>query len=169
VSAFYYPVRGIPTNAAEAIRTRRPYSATGDGRIYRPIVSVRVGRTDGRVPPLWVRLQIDTAADCIVLDGAVAAALLMQRPPGTADEPFRTAAGGIGAWLADVQLHLGLPTDRDSFDWMARVAFAAEGAFSDRVRSGVLGIGGGLERFSGLSLVLSPDGLAMPSVTLFTP
>lgn len=169
MSVFYYPVRGYPRDADEALRTRRPFSTTPDGRVYRPTIPVRVARADGLAPFLWLQLQIDTAADGIVLDGWVAETLGLERPADAAAEQFRTAAGGLGAWLAEVRLHLGIPTDRESFDWRATAAFAVAGTFPDRTRSGVLGIGGGLEQFLAISLVLSPLGSEMPSVTIFTP
>lgn len=64
---------------------------------------------------------------------------------------------------------LGYPQDASVFEWTAPVGFVPDDRLSVSVRSGILGIGGGLERFLRVELVLSPGGIEMPVVRIATP
>jgi hypothetical protein len=91
------------------------------------------------------------------------------RPPDAHEERLRTTAGIVVAWFAEVELHLGLPTDPYEFDWIAPVGFIRDEALPPAFPAGILGIGGGLERFLSTVPILSPDGPEAPAVRIFTP
>jgi hypothetical protein len=91
------------------------------------------------------------------------------RPANAHEERLRTAAGLVLAWFADVELHLGLPTEPYDFDWTTHVGFVRDEVLPAAFPAGIFGIGGGLERFLSTVLILSPDGPEAPAVRLFTP
>ena len=168
-----FPVPGLPPDLATARRTRRHFSTTADGRIYRPSLSVRVtvpgGPPVGRPTFRWVKAQIDTGADCCIFAQTLADAIGLSRQAETHEESLRTGAGLVVAWFADVQMHLGLPTDPYAFDWTAPVGFVRDDILPAAFPQGIFGIGGGLERFPRIELVLSPTAAEMPVVRIYTP
>jgi hypothetical protein len=99
----------------------------------------------------------------------VADRLGITRPADAHEERLRTAAGLVLAWFAEVDLHLGYPTDPYEFDWTAPVGFARDDVLPAAFPSGILGVGGGLERFLSTTLILAPGGPEMPVVRIFTP
>jgi hypothetical protein len=98
----------------------------------------------------------------------VAADLGIHRTADTYEQTLRTGTAVAVAWFADVDLHLGLPTDPYAFDWTAPVGFVRDDVLPAAFPSGILGVGGGLERFLSTALVLSPDGPEAPAVRVFT-
>ena len=169
MAMFEFPVRGAPRDLEEVRRNRKPFYTTSDGRLYRPYVEIRVA-TPGRLrPPRWYQLQVDAGADCCVFAQHVADQLGITRPPDAHEERLRTGAGLVLAWFAEVDLHLGYPTDRYTFDWTAPVGFVRDEVLPAAFPSGILGIGGGLERFQSTTLILTPDGPEMPVVRVYTP
>jgi hypothetical protein len=169
VGMFEFSVRGAPPSAAEAHRNRKPFHTTSDGRLYRPAVSIRVAAPNRPRPSRWYDLQLDAGADCCLFARRVADEIGIQRPPDAYEEQLRTGAGLVIAWFANVELHFGLPTDSHEFDWTAPVGFVRDDVLPAAFPSGILGIGGGLERFLSTVLILSPDGPESPVVRIYTP
>ena len=62
-----------------------------------------------------------------------------------------------------------MPSDPYEFDWTAGVGFVRDEVLPAAFPAGILGIGGGLERFQSTVLILSPDGPEAPAVRIFTP
>jgi hypothetical protein len=166
---FEFSIRGVPRDADEARRIRKPFNTTSDGRLYRPSVDVRV-RLPGQARRFrWINLQVDAGADCCMLAQQVADDIGLERPVGAYTQHLRTAAGVVTAWMSDVEMHLGWPTEVHQFDWKASVGFVSDEALPAAFPSGILGIRGGLERFLSTVLVLSPDGPEAPIVRIYTP
>jgi hypothetical protein len=169
MAMFEFPVRGVPKDRDLALRSRKPFNMTTDGRLYRPAVSIRVARPQGPRPQRWITIQLDAGADCCVLAQHVADEIGIVRAADAYEEPLRTGAGLVVAWFAEVELHLGLPTESREFDWAAPVGFVRDDVLPAAFPSGILGIGGGLERFLSTVMILSPDGPEAPVVRIYTP
>ncbi len=165
---FEFWVHGVPSDRDAARRDRKPFNTTPDGRIYRPYVWVRVAAPGRPSPPRWYEFQVDCGADCCVFARRVADEIGITRPPDAYEEQLRTGAGLVLAWFAEVDLHLGLPTDPYEFDWTAPVGFARDEVLPRAFPAGILGIGGGLERFLSTTLILAPGGPEAPVVRVFT-
>src|SRR5262245_29165290 len=116
---FEFPVHGVPSDRDGARRHRKPFNMTFDGRIYRPYAWVRGAAPGQPRPPQWCELQVDCGADCCVLAQWVADKIGITRPSDAYEEQLRTGAGLVLAWFAEVDLHLGLPTEPYEFDWTA--------------------------------------------------
>jgi hypothetical protein len=166
---FEFPVPGVPLDPQAARRDRKPFNTTPDGRLYRPYVRLRVAAPGRPRPPWWIEVQLDSGADCCIFAQHVADRLSITRPADGHEEHLRTGAGLVVAWFAEVDLHLGYPTDPYTFDWTAPVGFVRDDILPAAFPSGILGVGGGLERFLSITLILAPDGAEMPVVRLVTP
>jgi hypothetical protein len=169
MAMFEFPVRGVPNDRELALQSRRPFNMTSDGRLYRPSVSIRVANPGRLRPKRWITIQLDAGADCCVLAQHVADQIGITRAHDAHEEQLRTCGGLVIAWFADVELHFGLPTDPHEFDWTAPVGFVRDDILPAAFPSGILGIGGGLERFISTVLILSPDGPESPVVRIYTP
>lgn len=106
---------------------------------------------------------------CVLLKDWIATALGIIRPPSAAECGFHTATGTFSAWFTTVALRLGYPNTPNPFEWLAPVGFVPEGRLPESAGQGIFGIGGGLERFLRVELVLSPHGIEMPVVRIATP
>lgn len=166
---FEFSVPGVPPNLAAAQRERKPFNTTSDGRLYRPAVNIRIAAPGRPQPPWWCYVQLDAGADCCLFARRVADEIGIRRAPEAYEEQLRTCAGLVIAWFAEVELHFGLPTDPHEFDWTTSVGFVRDDVLPAAFPSGILGIGGGLERFLSTVLVLSPDVTEAPVVRIFTP
>jgi hypothetical protein len=169
VGMFEFPAHGVPRDAAQARRDRKLFNTTSDGRLYRPSVNVRIAAPGHPRPPRWPELQLDSGADCCFIAQWVADDIGIERPADAYEEQMRTGAGLIIAWFAEVELHLGLPTDPYQFDWTTPVGFVHDDVLPTAFPAGILGIGGGLERFLSTVLILSPDTSEAPVVRIYTP
>lgn len=166
---FEFPAFGMPQDAAQARRERKPFYTTSDGRLYRPSVHIRIAGRGRPRSPRWHRVQLDAGADCCLFGQWVAERIGITRPADAYEERLRTGAGPVIAWFAEVELHLGYPTDRYQFDWTAPVGFVRDDVLPPTFPAGILGVGGGLERFLSTTLILSPDGPEAPAVRIYTP
>jgi hypothetical protein len=166
---FEFTIHGTPHDREAARRDRKLFNTTSDGRIYRPPIWVRAAAPGQPRPPRWYEVQLDTGADCCVFARRVADEIGLQRPADAHEERLRTCAGLVVAWFAEVELHLGYPTDPYEFGWTASVGFVRDDVLPAAFPSGILGIGGGLERFQSTTLILSPDGPDAPAVRVYTP
>jgi len=153
----------------QAQRNRKPFQSTSDGRLYRPYVDIRIGGRSRLRPPRWCRVQVDCGADCCVLAERIADDIGIAKPADAHEERLRTCAGLVIAWFAEVELHLGMPNDPYQFDWTAHVGFVRDEVLPVAFPAGILGIGGGLERFLSTVLIPSPDGPEATAVRIFTP
>jgi hypothetical protein len=169
VGLFEFPVWGAPRDSEAARRDRKPFNTTADGRLYRPYVWIRVAARGRTRPQEWIEAQLDSGADCCIFAQRVADRLGITRSPGAHEERLRTGAGLVTAWFAQLDLHLGLPADPYEFDWTTPVGFVRDDVLPAAFPSGILGIGGGLERFLSTTLILSPDGPEAPVVRVYTP
>jgi Aspartyl protease len=168
VSVFEYPVRG---RRIEADGRPLPYLTSPDGLVYRPIISVAVTAPQRRGvgPYRWANMQVDTGADCCFLKQWLADDLGIPRTPGAFVREFATASGRLSAWFAEVAFRLGYPHQSSPFEWVAPVGFVRDDQLPESSFAGILGVGGGLERFLRTELVLSPAGAEMPVVRIATP
>jgi hypothetical protein len=169
VRKFEFPVQGVPKDLRVARRDRKPFNTTSDGRLYRPSVRLRLSAPGRPRPAKWHRLQLDAGADCCVFGEWVADEIGVIRPADAHEEQLRTVAGLVIAWFAEAELHLGLPTEAYEFDWTTHVGFVRDDVLPPAFPAGILGIGGGLERFLSSELILSPDAPEAPVVRIFTP
>ena len=103
------------------------------------------------------------------MEDGIAAELGIVRPVDAVECEFRTATGAFRAWFTTVALRLGYPNDPNPFEWLAAVGFVPEGRLPGSAGRGIFGVGGGLERFLRVELVLSPAGVEMPVVRIATP
>jgi hypothetical protein len=161
-------VPGVPPDPEAARRHRKPFNTTADGRLYRLRVRLRVAAAGQPQLHAWITVQLDSGADCCLFAQHVADLLVIPRPADAHEERLRTGARLVVAWFAEVDLHLGYPTDPYTFDWTAPVGFVRDDILPAAFPSGILGVGGGLERFLSTTLILAPDGAEMPVVRLVT-
>jgi hypothetical protein len=166
---FEFPIHGRPADLETARRDRKPFSATSDGRLYRPGLYLRVTSVGLPRRSRWVIAQVDTGADCCVFPQKVAEDLGLLRRSETHEVQLRTGAGLVVAWFAEVQLHLGLPSEPYEFDWTAMVGFVRDDVLPPAFPFGIFGLGGGLEQFLRIELVLAPGMAEMPVVRVSTP
>lgn len=162
---FEYAVRGRQIDAA----VPPPYLTNSDRLVYRPFVTLRAASPRQTSAFRWVELHLDTGGDCVFLRERYAHDLHLLRPGGMQPHVFHTAAGPFSAWFTEVTLTLGYPNNPNLFAWTAPVGFVPNDSLPVSARSGILGIGGGLERFLRVELVLSPGGIEMPVVRIATP
>src|SRR5262245_33639216 len=144
---FEFPIHGIPSDPETARRDRKPFSTTSDGRLYRPSLYLRVASTRPVRRSRWVITQIDTGADCCVFPQKVADVLGLSRRPEVHEVQLRTGAGLVVAWFAEVELHLGLPSEAYDFDWTATVGFVRDEVLPAAFPFGIFGIVDGPCRF----------------------
>ena len=64
MAMFEFPVHGIPPNREMALRSRKPFNTTTDGRLYRPWAWLRLAAPGRPRPPQWQNVQVDCGADC---------------------------------------------------------------------------------------------------------
>jgi hypothetical protein len=169
LAKFEFPIHGLPQDRLHHSSIRKPFQTASDGRLYRPSIWVRIAGVHRPRPPRWYQAQLDTGADCCVFAQWIADELGVARPADAHEEPLRTGAGRVTAWFSEVELHLGMPAESYEFDWTAPVGFVRDDVLPPTFRSGIFGIGGGLERFLSTFLVLSPDGAEAPVVRIYTP
>jgi hypothetical protein len=90
------------------------------------------------------------------------------RPDDAYTETLKTAGGPLTAWFADVRLRLGFPSDSNIYEWTTAAGFVPKEALPKSFPSGILGNGGGLDRFMHTELITSTGGVEMPVVRVFT-